>query len=355
MKFTTSTILIILIGCIGCKSKIDNTPKQSAKFQDSETISVRTTPVTEKIVSHDIVASGMLASKSESRLSFKIGGLIAKIYVKEGDRIQEGQLLATLDLTEINSQVNQAQLGVDKSKRDLDRATRLYRDTVATLEQVQNATTAADIATQNATIARFNQKFAEIRAPRSGVVIKKIMNEGELAGAGTPILFINEATSQDWVLRVGVTDRDWALLKKGTTTNITFDAYPSQVFNGKITKTADVVDPYTGLYEIEVSVSPNGKKMAMGLFAHISIPSPQASKLKIIPIEALVEGNGKSGFVYILQPNGTSVKKQAVTIGHIGQQELGISAGLDGVGEVITDGVSYLTEKTIVKLIPSKQ
>ncbi len=56
-----------------------------------------------------------MASTSEARLSFKIGGIVSRIYVKEGDHVVKGQLLATLDLTEINAQVQQASQGLKKA------------------------------------------------------------------------------------------------------------------------------------------------------------------------------------------------------------------------------------------------
>jgi multidrug efflux pump subunit AcrA (membrane-fusion protein) len=86
-----------------------------------------------------ITASGLLSTENEARLSFKISGIIEKIFVKEGDRVRKGQLLATLKSTEIASQVQQVQLTVEKAQRDYQRANNLYKDSVVTLEQLQNA------------------------------------------------------------------------------------------------------------------------------------------------------------------------------------------------------------------------
>ena len=328
-----------------------NVAETSKKEGDVEIISIKTAPVLTKSVTHEIVGTGMLMSKSESRLSFKTGGIISKIYVREGDNVQAGQLLATLDLTEINSQVAQTQLGVQKAERDLQRAKNLYADTVATLETVQNATTGADIARKTYEIAQFNRKFSEIRAPRSGKVLKKMMNEGELAGPGTPIFFINEATahSNDWVVRVGVSDRDWAALRVGNSANLSFDAYPNETFAGRVSKLADMVDPTSGTYEVEIAVQTQGKRMATGLFAHVKIQPSASSPMTLIPIEALVEGNGTEGFVWTLNADNVSVKKTPIKIITILEKEIGVS-GLTS-NSVITEGSSYLTEKSKVKVL----
>ena len=339
------SILAVLSSC--GKSKAENATQ---KAEDTEVISVRTVKVEQKTVTHDIIGSGMLSSKAESRPSFKIGGVIAKIYVKEGDNISQGQLLATLDLTEINAQVAQAQMSVDKTDRDMKRVKNLYADTVATLEQLQNVTTGADVAKRTLDIAKFNRRFAEIRATKSGKVLKKMMNEGELAGPGTPIFVINEAISSDWVVRVGVSDRDWAALRIGNTASLTFDAYPNQTFAGRITKLADYADPMSGTFEIEITVSPkNNTRFVLGMYAHVKMTPSTATTMTVVPIEALVEGNGTEGVVFAPNDSG-GVIRVPIKIAFIGGKEIGVS-GLERIQTVITDGVTYLNEKSKVKIV----
>jgi membrane fusion protein, multidrug efflux system len=345
------SISTIFMSCGKTKAENNVATESNKKIDDAEIIAVKTVTVQTKSVVKEIVGTGMLMSKAESRLSFKTGGVISRIYVREGDDVKAGQLLATLDLTEINSQVAQAKLGVQKTERDLQRAKNLYADTVATLETVQNATTGADIARKTYEIAQFNQKFSEIRAPRSGKVLKKLMNQGELAGPGMPIFFINEATANtnDWVVRVGVSDRDWAALRVGNATQISFDAYPNEKFTGRVSRLADMIDPASGTYEVEIAVETKGKRMAAGLFAHVKMQPSASSPMTLIPIEALVEGNGTEGFVWVLNADNVSVKKTAVKIIRIMESEVGVS-GLTG-NSVITEGSSYLTEKTKVKKV----
>ena len=361
MKNCLILSFFILAFLVSCGKKKDDTKLiiTPNAVDESEIIAVKTVPVVTRKIVHDVVGTGMLMSKSESRLSFKTGGVISKVYVKEGDDVKAGQLLATLDLTEINSQLAQADLSVQKADRDLQRAKKLYADTVATLETVQNAATSADFAHKTRDIVQFNQRFSEIRAPRSGKILKKLISEGELSGPGIPVFFINEATANtnDWVVRVGVSDRDWAVLRVGNAANISFDAYPNETFAGKITKLADYVDVASGTYEVEISLNTKGKRMATGLFAHTKLQPSASSLMQIIPIEALVEGNGTSGYVWVIEETlhatSLSVKKMPVKIVQILEKEVGIS-GLT-TNAVITDGSAFLTEKTKVKLLGNKE
>lgn len=337
--------LFTLLGGCGEKSTANNT---TAVVED-EHIPVHTAPVQQRTIALPIHASGILSSSAEQRLSFKIGGVIRKIYVDEGDVARSGQLLAVLDKTEIDAQVAQAQQGLMKSERDLGRVEGLYKDSSATLELLQNATTGRDIAKETARIAQFNQQYAEIRATRSGKIIKKLMNEGEITGPGTPVFVLFETGKDDWVVKINVSDRDWARLSLGMSAKVTMDAYENTVFNGKVTDLAPAADPASGLYTIEVSIQPQGKRFAPGLFAQVDITPSQSRTYTIVPIESIVEGNGKNAYVFALQADGESVKKLPVQIGFMEGNQVIIASGLEGVNEVVTAGAPYLTEKKKVK------
>jgi RND family efflux transporter MFP subunit len=311
-------------------------------------IPVKTAPVQQKNIALPIHSSGFLNTSAEQRLSFKIGGIIRKIYVDEGDVVRAGQLLAVLDKTEIDAQVRQAQEGLTKSERDLARVESLYRDSSATLELVQNATTGRDVAKESARIATFNQQYAEIRATRSGKIIKKFINEGEITGPGTPAFILFENGNDDWVVKINTSDRDWARINLGMPAKVRMDAYPDQIFTGKVSELAPAADPSSGLYPVEISVKPQGKRFAPGLFAEVDLSPSQTRPYTLVPMEAIIEGDGKSAFVYALQPDGATVRKIPVQIAFIDGQQVMIGGGLDGVTEVITSGAPYLTEKSKV-------
>jgi RND family efflux transporter MFP subunit len=323
--------------------------KAQTKITEDAVI-VRTQQVTFTDYAAKLEYSGSLASTRETKLSFKIGGIISKIYVKEGDHVSRGQLLATLDLTEINAQVQQASQAAEKATRDENRVKNLFEDTAATLEQLQNVQTQLNVVNENLRIAKFNQQYAQIRSTENGTIIKKIMNEGELASPGSPVLMINGTTNNDWVVRFGVSDKDWAMLRKGDAAEVSMDAYPDETFKGIINKMAEAADPQSGTYEIEVKVLPGDKKFAAGFFANIKLNSAAVQKVTMISLEALAEADAKSGYVYVLNNDQKTVLKKKVQIAFIDNDKVAIKSGLENVAAVITDGTSYLTENSLVKL-----
>jgi multidrug efflux system membrane fusion protein len=316
-----------------------------------ELIPVRLQPVTTGNQGRTLQYSGLIASNSEARLSFKIGGMISKIFVKEGDHVAAGQLLATLDLTEIDAQVQQATQNLEKTRRDEGRISNLYKDTVASLEQLQNAHTQLTVAGEALHIAEFNRQYAQIRASSGGTILQKLMNEGEYAAAGTAVLLFNGADRNDWVVRFGVSDKDWATLRKGDKARIAIDAYPDQDFSGSVTKLAEGADAAGGTYAVEVTIAAAGHKLAPGLFCTLQLQPAVAKSLTLIPAAALAEGDGTTGYVYTLNEDKRTVRKLPVHVAFLQNDKIAISSGLENVQAVITDGVGYLTERSVVKVI----
>ena len=188
--FYTIAALIIFQSCSSNASE-----NKSTLY--NEVIPVKLIPISSDTNLASINASGSVSTENEVKLSFKIGGVIENILVKEGDKVKKGQLLATLNAVEISAQVQQVQLSLEKAQRDYQRANNLFKDSVVTLEQLQNVKTGVDIARQNLQQVLFNQQYSKIYAPVDGFVTKKISSAGELASPGAPVLLLNALSASN--------------------------------------------------------------------------------------------------------------------------------------------------------------
>jgi multidrug efflux pump subunit AcrA (membrane-fusion protein) len=112
--------------------------KKETKTDVVETPQVKTTTVHSVKYSEQINTTGRLSFNNEYNLSFKTAGIIETIYVKEGQSVKGGQVLVTLNLNEIEASTSQAKIAVDKAQRDYNRANALYKDSVVTLEHLEN-------------------------------------------------------------------------------------------------------------------------------------------------------------------------------------------------------------------------
>src|SRR6059058_610963 len=125
-----------------------------------DAVAVRVAPVSMDRIAPPLTATGTLGPKEEVTLSFKVGGVIGRVLVDEGQSVRAGDTLALLDLSEIDAGVTRARSAAEKTERDVARARRLYADSVATLEQVQNTETARDVAGAELEAAMFNRRYA---------------------------------------------------------------------------------------------------------------------------------------------------------------------------------------------------
>ena len=308
---------------------------------DLDAIYVKTAPITSGNGTLPIVASGIVTTGNEAKPSFKTGGVIATALVKEGDSVQKGQLLATLNLTEINAYLQQAQEGVAKAERDQIRVKNLLADSVATLEQLQNVTSGLEIARRTLEIAKFNVAYSEARSPISGKVIKQIQRAGEVVGPGMPIYYILGLGNADWKISVGLSDKDWARTRVGDAATVRMDAFPGQVFAAKVTRVADVGNPMSGTFDVEVKLS-NPPKMAAGLVTNVEIKPSKSGTYVLLPIETLASSDGPNGVVFVAE-NGIARKKN-VTIVQLLGDKVAIGSGLEGVTEVVSAGVGFLKD-----------
>ncbi len=341
------TATIASITLLACNGKAS----EKNAIAMAETIPVKLLPVAQDTVSNLITASGLLSTENEAKLSFKISGIIDRIYVKEGDHVKKGQVLATLKSTEIAAQVQQVQLGVEKAERDYQRTNNLYKDSVATLEQLQNARTGADIARQNLRQAAFNQQYSKIYAPADGFIVKKTSNEGELASSGSTILFMNAVSgSSKWILRVGLSDKEWAAIEIGNQATITVDAFSGRTFKGSVSKKSISADAASGSFQAEVKVDFENEQPAVSMFGSASILPSHSAVGFSIPYEALLEADGKKGFVFVTD-NQKTVTKCAVTISGISNNVVYIEDGLQGHKYVITSGSPYLSNNSAISPI----
>ncbi|WP_434379543.1 efflux RND transporter periplasmic adaptor subunit [Sphingobacterium spiritivorum] len=347
MNISYPVLLLVALSLSAC----GNHKSQTSTIANQDTIPVKIMMLQMEDANHAIQSSGQFTTNDETFLSFKNGGIINKIYVKEGDPVRKGQLLASVNQTEISAQVQQVTLSYQKAQRDYDRASQLYRDSVATLEQMQNAKTALQVAKQQLDAIRFNQNYSEIRATSNGYVLKKLANDGQVVGPGTPVLQINGANQSKWVLKIGLSDEQWAVLKIGDRADITTDALPQTVLQAKVSRKAEGIDPQSGTFGVELTLDEaNTKGLAAGLFGKATIIPTKTTSSYSIPYDALLDAGENEGYVFVTDDEKTA-KKVKVKLGAVLKDKINISGGLEDARALIISGSAYLTDGSEIKIV----
>lgn len=334
-------LLAGLLFPLGCIEKAD----QPGKVKQPVTISVEEVEIEE--VSFPIHSVGKLSARSEIKLSFKTGGIISAIFAEEGQSLSKGAKMAQLDLSEIQATANQANLGLEKARRDLVRIKNLFQDSVATREQYDNVQTAYNLAINQVKIARFNLKYSTISAPSTGHVLKRVAEENEMIAPGHPV-FLFAASENDWILKVNLTDREIVQVSLLDSAIISFDAYPGKSFAAWVSEVGSFSDSYTGTYEVELTLRDVGDLLVSGFIGRADIIPNAKHTTMMIPVDALLEASEMNGIVYVVVDNHPVRKR--IEISGIRDGKILVSHGLDSGAVVVTDGAAFIRPDSEIRI-----
>jgi RND family efflux transporter MFP subunit len=310
---------------------------------------VRVTAVSEGPATPPLEFSGMVAARDELRLSFKISGVVRRVMVREGDHVRQGQLLAELDPTEIGAQVEQAAQLAEKAERDRQRGEALYADQVIPLEQLQNLRTQAEVAASQLRAARFNRQYAVITAPADGVVLRRAIEERELAAPGQVVLVVGRMDS-GFVVRFAVADRDLVRLKRGASLQVRLDPWPDQVFTAEVRQIAGAADPGSGLFEIEAALAATQAPLATGLVGRVRLQPSEGAKLAYVPIGAVLEGHDDHARVFVAE--GNIARRRDVQVAFITADSVALRGGVKPGEQVIAVGAPYVEDGGAIAITP---
>lgn len=305
----------------------------------ADSVAVRVAPVLFSNHSKMIVSSGVVRPVSEQTLSFKVPGFLKSVRVQEGQYVTKGQLLASLELEEIDAQVAKAKAMLKDAQRKLDRLTKLESQQLASNEQIRQAKTHVDIAQSELTIASFNRKYAQIHAPANGRILSRHIEINELVITGQPI-FVFADEEQGWAVRLSVADVDVVKLNINDQAEVLLDAYPMQIFKAKIRDIAGKAHPISQTFQVELALQ-GEQKLYSGLVAHTQITPSLQSHVAKIPMSALIQATGLKAKVYVLNSNQEAVLSD-IQLAYFDEDYAYVKHGLTDRDQVVVEGGAFI-------------
>jgi RND family efflux transporter MFP subunit len=311
---------------------------------------VSLSPVTSGPAFPAVLTNGVIGTREELRLSFKVAGIVRNIAVTDGDTVRGGQTLATLELAEIDAQLEMARQLAGKAERDRDRAERLRADKVISAEELESLRTQAEVARAQLRTAEFNRRYAVIVAPRDGIVLRKLVEEREFVSAGQAVLLLGQLAG-GYVVRASLADRDVVKLRLGDPATVTLDAWPGVSLRGSVTEIPGGAAENTGLFEIEIDLEPAPVNLVSGLVARLVIEpaAAGAATLPYVPIAAVIEADGDRAAVYVVE-NGIA-RRRPVRVAFIAPEAVALADGVWPGEQVVTDGALYLRDGERVEIV----
>ncbi|MGM5629337.1 efflux RND transporter periplasmic adaptor subunit [Apibacter raozihei] len=327
-----------------------NKDQHKADFKENmETIPVKIIGIEKKSIIPEIKAYGIIKTQEDVKMSFNMNGRIKRMYARQGEYVRKGQLLAELELTELMAQVDQATESYNKAVRDFKRLQNLRTDSAATLEQIQNAETTMNIARESLKILAYNKAYTVIKAPENGVVLQKMNNEGEFVNAGSPVYMVSSEKNNEFIIKVSLTANERLLVAVGDYAEIELEGKLNNKFKGKVKHIAHNADYSTGLYTVDIQINQNSESISVGLFATVNIIPERSIAYYTLPLECLIEGNNKKGFVYVPKEN-KRVEKVELDIDFIDKGLFYFKKKPEYINTVIKEGAGFLSSGSRVSI-----
>ncbi len=339
--------LALLPGCRGAEAEA-HAAEQPTPIAEADT-AVRLSDVQAGPVARPIRGTGVVRLKSEADLSFKLGGVIAALYVEEGALVRKGQVLASLDPTEVDAALRQAKEGATKADRDLDRVSKLTTTGALPTANLDDAQTAAAMSHAVLAAAQFNAQRSQIVAPDDGRIDRRMAENGEIAAPGRPIFHLS-GRSRGAVVRIGLTDRDVMRVKEGDRAHVVCDARPESPLEGTVSQIATVAAPSSGTFDVEIRLASPPAGMLSGLTAKVVIPRDEDA-VAVVPVSALALGKGSLASVFTVVDG--RAKKVDVTIAFLTDERAALSvAALPRGSRVVSSGAAELVDGARVRIVP---
>ena len=252
-----------------------------------------------------ITATGTIEADTTVLIGTQVSGVIKKIFVDFNSVVRKGQLLAELDKTPLETQVQTAQASLDDAKSEVEYQSATYQrfqDLIdkklvaqADYDQVKyNYNKAiANLKTAQAGYdkAIVNMNYASIYSPIDGVVLNRAVDQGQTVAASfnTPTLFTIANNLTKMQVQANVDEADIGQVRTGQPVNFTVDAYPDETFKGNVRqiRLQPIVTSNVVTYTVIVNAPNPEKKLMPGMTANITVLVERLDSVLIIPGKAL--------------------------------------------------------------------
>ena len=349
-------LLCIAVGLTACGEKAEI----AKVIRPIETITVG-----EQAASQISKYSGIVASVESSGLSFQIRGQVLSVEVDIGDSVKKGQVLAVLDPEPYQLSVNAAEAelvtaegNVAKTEAEYERQTRLFEQGAGSESRMEvtefeykSALSTVDLQTATLNQANRDLRNTTLPSPYDGVIAWRSVEPNEEVPAGQKILEINAAGKMEVQLAIPETSVD--RMEVDDSVEITFPTLPGEIAAGRISYIGGAAVK-ANAFPVKVELIGSNEQVKPGMTAEASLmlrdEDPTAGYL--IPNQALLPApEPNRGFVFVFDPDTSTVIKTAVRTSGAGQDRVIVDDGLEAGDVIAVAGVSFLADGMEVKLM----
>lgn len=312
----------------------------------------RVTPVEIAIAEHgSVTRSSTLASTIEAArvvsVTSQIAGPLANVAVREGTRVSRGTLLASVGVPELQAQLRSAEAAFEFAQSTARRSEELFRERIVTATEVERDRAALEAARATLDALRTRAGFATVRAPMAGVITERLVETGDIVSPNQRLFTIADVSSL--VTRVQVSERDVAALRTGAEVQLSIDAFPGELFTGRIRRIFPAADSVTRLIPVEVELAGgSAARVRPGFTARVTFRLDVRDDAILVPAQAVTGAAGNQAVMVI---QGGKPLRQAVRTGTEVSGRMEILSGVQAGDTVIVAGAIGLREGSAIRIV----
>ncbi len=292
---------------------------------------------------------GSVRSETSTMASSESGGRLIQMAWEEGQYIKSGDLVARLDLEAVDKQVAELEKRLELATTVYQRQKRLWDQNIGSEIQFLQAKNNMESLQKSIDAVKFQKTKAEVYSPVSGVIDRVLIQQGEMAGPGSPILMIMN-TSKVKVI-AGVPEKYLKNVKRGDRVTILFPSINEEK-KARVSQIGRTVNAANRTFEVEVSMSNPGGILKPNLLAMMMINDETIKDAVMIPEELVRQDLGGNDYVYIVDENeeGEVVKKIIIETGASEEGLVVVSSGLEGEELIIAKGGRGLSAGQLIEV-----
>jgi len=347
-KLTTIIIFLLISGLVLLKLILNKKEiDESARIVQVENvrIPVTVTTVSEEVQAYELIRTGRLAPFKKAQVLSASSGNVQRLLFNPGDNVRQGQALAIIDTRLLELDLQKSESNVSKLGRDLQTYMELLVGNAATQEAVNDLRARYNDAKNQALQLRKQIADATIKAPITGIIGLKAVEEGMFVSAGTEIATIVNLSQLK--VQVYFTESEVYQISLGRKTKLTTDINPGKHFFGAVSFISPQANQAYN-YQVEITAE-NDKEQPLrsGTFAYADFSEKTPQKILLIPREALNQST-RNASVYVVQ-DGKAVLRQ-IMVGTVYGNKVQVTDGLHRGDQVITSGQINLNDGTLISI-----
>ncbi|MBN1829241.1 MAG: efflux RND transporter periplasmic adaptor subunit [Deltaproteobacteria bacterium] len=325
----------VLAGCGNTDRQAEAQPRAvEQRNVKVSVITVKPTPIKDIIV-----LPGETAPLYDVQLASDLDGVVESIGPKEGDEVNEGQLIAQIDVSALKAALESSEATFQLADRVYSRRKELYQKGVFANEELEKSLTERTLAESNLRRARVEYQRGFLRSPARGLINRIPVDVGEYVARGQVVAELVNVVKIK--ISINVPESDVRYLKEGQETLVNVDAYPDRSFKGAIDFISYKADPATKTFPVRVVIFNHGRDVRPGMIARVVFLRRMIPDAIVAPLSALVDKGGER--LVFIEKNGV-VHARTVAIGIIAEDKVQIVHGLQPGDRLIVVGQTEVEE-----------